>query len=564
MPSLLDYYRPQPRPGPFDPFNSRVTYYAPGPGDRMEGGFETSKPNPQTGKRVPSTLDDVRLGTSPFVTLAGDPSRYGQTVKMGPLTYTSPIDQKSYTLPDVTGYVHDTGSAFKGRPDKLDVAAGDYRGYSPQAASAAVTADAGRRTVTPLEGDEADRAMRPIGMPEPWRATGEGESPTETAMAQGPPPQQGRKMPNSLMDMFQPQDAAGQPTDLGGALTGRSQSLIGLGLGLLSPSNPLRGESSWSNALQGYMGGAALDTRTATSKAALAHQKMQDARQAAQDRQAQSNFERQFARSDPANAPTDFTRAARDLGLTPGTPEHTQFAKEFFAPKTEQPSIVWQEDANGNKVPYRQDPRSGSVTPIQLPGGTATAGGNPYGPSGKMTTDEGKTALFADRAATAHDAITKAENINAGASGAIGGLIQQNLPAGAANVLVSGERGKSMDAQRAFINALLRRESGAAINAGEFTSYSKEYFPQLGDTPDQIEGKRKHRAEVIAGLARESGKGYRPTYSFDEKGNIKLGTPSYAGKGGGTPAATEASASTQKKTINGKNYTKRDGQWFED
>jgi len=296
----------------------------------------------------------------------------------------------------------------------------------------------------------------------------------------------------------------------------------------------------------------------------LAHQSRQEAFQRSQAAQAQSNFERTFARSDPATAPTDFTRAARDLGLTPGTPEHTQFAKEFFAPKTEQPSIVWQEDANGNKVPYRQDPRSGSVTPIQLPGGTATAGGNPYGPSGKMTTDEGKTALFADRAATAHDAITKAENINAGASGAIGGLIQQNLPAGAANVLVSGERGKSMDAQRAFINALLRRESGAAINAGEFTSYSKEYFPQLGDTPDQIEGKRKHRAEVIAGLARESGKGYRPTYSFDEKGNIKLGTPSYAGKGGGTPAATEASASTQKKTINGKNYTKRDGQWFED
>ena len=167
---------------------------------------------------VPSTLDDVRLGTSPYVTLAGDPSRYGQTIKMGPQTYTSPIDRKTYTLPDVTGYVHDTGSAFRGRPDKLDVAAGDYRGWSPQAASAAVTADAGRRTVTPLEGDEADRAMRPIGMPEPWRATGAGESPTDTAVASGPPPQ-GRKMPTSLMDMFQPRDPAGEPKLGGGAVS---------------------------------------------------------------------------------------------------------------------------------------------------------------------------------------------------------------------------------------------------------------------------------------------------------------------------------------------------------
>jgi len=392
--------------------------------------------------------------------------------------------------------------------------------------------------------------MTGLGLAAKWNGGVPGDN--QTAVAEGPPPpQQGRKMPNSLMDMFQPQDAAGQPTDLGGALTGRSNSLIGLGLGLLQPSNPLRGQSSWGNALEGYMGGAALDARQATSKAALAHQKTQDARQAAMDQfhrsqaaQSQANFERQFARSDPANAPTDFTRAARDLGLTPGTPEHTQFAKEFFAPKTEQPSIVWQEDANGNKVPYRVDPRNAQapVKSVPLPGQTATAGGNPYGPSGKMTTDEGKTALFADRAATAHAAITKAENINEGASGAIGGLIQQTLPAGAANVLVSGERGKSMDAQRAFINALLRRESGAAINAGEFTSYSKEYFPQLGDTPDQIEGKRQHRAEVIAGLARESGKGYRPTYSFDEKGNIKLGAPTYAGKGPPTASGSSGGA----------------------
>src|SRR6185295_7843835 len=152
----------------------------------------------------------------------------------------------------------------------------------------------------------------------------------QTAVAEGPP-QQGRKMPNSLMDMFQPRDPAGEPVDVGNAIASRSNSLIGLGLGLLSPSNPLRGQSAWSQALEGYQGGAALDTRQATSKAALAHQKMQDARQAAQDRQAQSNFERQFTRSDPANIPTEFTKAARDLGLTPGTPEHAQFAKNFYS-----------------------------------------------------------------------------------------------------------------------------------------------------------------------------------------------------------------------------------------
>src|SRR5262245_49688163 len=128
-------------------FPSRVTFYAPGPGDPMEGGFETSRANPLTGDLVPSTLDDVRLGRSPFVTLASDPRRYGETINLGPITYRSPLDNQTYTLPSVTGYVHDTGSAFRGRPDKLDVAVGDFRGWSPSAASAFVQTDAGRRMV---------------------------------------------------------------------------------------------------------------------------------------------------------------------------------------------------------------------------------------------------------------------------------------------------------------------------------------------------------------------------------------------------------------------------------
>ena len=116
----------------------------------------------------------------------------------------------------------------------------------------------------------------------------------QTAVAEGPPQQQRRKMPSSLMDMFQPQDAAGQPVGFGDAVTSRSNSLIGLGLGLLSPSNPLRGQSSWGQGLEGYMAGSALDARQATSKAALAHQKQQDAFRAAEAMRSQYNTNRAF------------------------------------------------------------------------------------------------------------------------------------------------------------------------------------------------------------------------------------------------------------------------------
>ncbi|HYV87510.1 MAG TPA: hypothetical protein VFA91_02965 [Candidatus Polarisedimenticolia bacterium] len=561
-PSLWDYLRPPP-PNPFGPFNSRVTYYAPGPGDRMEGGFETSRPNPGTGQRRPSTLDDVRLGTSPFVTLAGDPSRYGQTVKMGPLTYTSPLDQKSYTLPDVTGYVHDTGSAFKGRPDKLDVAAGDYRGWSPQAASAAVQADAGNRTVTPLEGDEADRALRPVGMPEPWRATGEGESPTETAMASGPPQQRQKTMANSLMDMFQTRDAAGEPSSFADALQSRSNSLIGLGLGLLQPSNPLQGQSSWGNALQGFQAGAGLDARTAQAAAMLKQHRADQA-------QAQANLQI-----------TDAQRAMRDvLGPNASPEQKADFMKNYYASKTDPGAwilkdIIDPRDPEGErKITVQEHNRTGQIRPPQLPDQGGTAAGPPavnwsgsnapvYGAGGNYTPGAGAAAASAPPRGTitmpSGEVVTPPPGLNqAGkktwanhmatiaADVAAGKMTQEqgnsNLFAGkmeiAKNMLDPETEKKGLDpvwnrveryggwlgntmvlpndykqyqtAKDAFLNAFLRRVSGATVHDAEYYREEKVYFPQPGDDAKRIEYKRQLRDDAIMRMKQQVGPGYKP------------------------------------------------------
>jgi len=78
-------------------------------------------------------------------------------------------------------------------------------------------------------------------------------------------------MANSLMDLFsgsqqQPQDNLQQ----GGGISGMSNSLVGLGMGLLQPYNPWAGTNAWSNALQGYQTGAALDQRTKQQQQQLA------------------------------------------------------------------------------------------------------------------------------------------------------------------------------------------------------------------------------------------------------------------------------------------------------
>lgn len=55
-------------------------------------------------------------------------------------------------------------------------------------------------------------------------------------------------------------------------------------------------------------------------------------------------------------------------------------------------------------------------------------------------------------------------------------------------------------AQRDFINAVLRRESGAAISMPEFANAAKQYFPQQGDSDATIKLKAAARRRVINGM----------------------------------------------------------------
>lgn len=104
-----------------------TTFYFPTVGgDTLEGGLESSRRGPD-GKNLVRTLQDYRTGKSPYITLASDPSRYGQEFILPSVTYTeydpTTGTYSTYTLKNVRAVVHDTGSAFRGRPDKIDIAA---------------------------------------------------------------------------------------------------------------------------------------------------------------------------------------------------------------------------------------------------------------------------------------------------------------------------------------------------------------------------------------------------------------------------------------------------------
>lgn len=60
-------------------------------------------------------------------------------------------------------------------------------------------------------------------------------------------------------------------------------------------------------------------------------------------------------------------------------------------------------------------------------------------------------------------------------------------------------------AQANFINANLRRESGAAISPTEFSSANKQYFPQVGDTDKVLSQKKRNRKQSLAMMKAEAG-----------------------------------------------------------
>ena len=83
-----------------------------------------------------------------------------------------------------------------------------------------------------------------------------------------------------------------------------------------------------------------------------------------------------------------------------------------------------------------------------------------------------------------------------------------NAPMG--NYLQTPEYQQFEQARREFINAVLRRESGASISPQEFENANRQYFPVPGDSPQVIEQKRRARDQAMANMVQAAGPGYKP------------------------------------------------------
>lgn len=113
----------------------------------------------------------------------------------------------------------------------------------------------------------------------------------------------------------------------------------------------------------------------------------------------------------------------------------------------------------------------------------------------------GQTALYGKRMQQAEDVFSELEKSGYDRSKRAQGVLSA-LP----GFLQPENLKRQEQAERSFINAVLRRESGAAISPSEFESAEKQYFARAGDTPAVLAQKKRERALAIQGMEQQSGK----------------------------------------------------------
>lgn len=131
----------------------------------------------------------------------------------------------------------------------------------------------------------------------------------------------------------------------------------------------------------------------------------------------------------------------------------------------------------------------------------------PGGPADKsqapLNDVQSKALQFGSRMQESSDNLTRLANQGVNQPGLIKRAADSVGMGAAVNWTQSPEQQKVEQSQRDFINAVLRRESGAAISEGEFANARQQYFPQPGDSPEVIDQKLKNRAIATAGIKAE-------------------------------------------------------------
>jgi len=204
------------------------------------------------------------------------------------------------------------------------------------------------------------------------------------------------------------------------------------------------------------------------------------------DQQADNARQDAAAKTSAADKAADNRRADAMLSLA-------QRREQRESQNTTEPLVAVMKD--GKAVLVRRSQAEG-----QTPASSGGADGAP-----KLTQAETTAAGYAKRIEHAEQTLSTVSD-DIAKMGLLKFTAQSRMPAKAQ----SSQFQQFDQAARNFINAQLRRESGAAISQSEFDNAKRQYLPQPGDGPEVLAQKKQNRDDVYKALAQGAGKAYTP------------------------------------------------------
>lgn len=194
--------------------------------------------------------------------------------------------------------------------------------------------------------------------------------------------------------------------------------------------------------------------------------------------------------------------------LKPPTTEKVGETLLTYNPKTGK----WDESYKGQPKPKEQevitvetvDDKGNPITKLvpKVAGGSYPKPPKTDGDGKPPTADQSKAALFAKRMEQAEGVFTALTDGGYNRADASEGIQSSRF---FPDRLQGENYKKQQQAEDNFLNAVLRRESGASISDEERATGSRQYFPRSGDTAEVLEQKRQNRELAISGLNAEAG-----------------------------------------------------------
>lgn len=166
----------------------------------------------------------------------------------------------------------------------------------------------------------------------------------------------------------------------------------------------------------------------------------------------------------------------------------------FYDEATGQPyNAQWNaETGSWERVGGVKAPSGMSIT--TNPDGTVSVTQGPTG--GKMTEANSKDMVYATRAAGALPTIDQMGDSLTSLGETVGG----NAPV-VGNYMKSPEFQQAEQAGKEFLQAILRKDTGAAITKQEVDEYGSVYLPRPGDSPEVLAQKKVSRQRALRALA---------------------------------------------------------------